>query len=97
MATLVLVEAEVIPERLDHLQGMLKAGLQDTRKFPGCIDLTAYTNLDSGTHFVMVEHWESKADYLKYYQWREDAGVIDQLQACFVGKPSIRFFDALDV
>ncbi len=95
MATLVLVEVDVKQDKIEALSAMLKAGFPHTRAFDGCIDLHAYLN-DNGKTFVMVEYWDSKAHYMKYYKWREESGALDQLQACFDGEVSIRFFDQID-
>jgi len=95
MSTLVLVEVTVKPERKDILLKMLRDGLPHTRGFDGCTDIQAYFH-EEENRFVMVEHWQSKAHYMKYYRWREDSGALDQLQSCFDGEASIRFFDPVD-
>ena len=96
MTTLVLVEVAVLAAKKQTLIKMLASGFVDTRAFDGCINIQAYFNEDEQT-FVMVEHWQSKAHYLKYYQWRERTGALDELQSCFDGDARIRFFEPIEI
>ncbi len=95
MSVLVQVEVEVKPERLEALKAMLKQGFPHTREFAGCQAITAYLNEDGKT-MVVVEHWDSKAHYQRYYDWREQSGALEQLASCFQTPANIRYFDAID-
>ncbi|MEM1204177.1 MAG: antibiotic biosynthesis monooxygenase [Acidobacteriota bacterium] len=92
MTIMVKVEAVAQPEKTTELVRMLQRGFPHTRAAPGCHDLTAYLNED-GVSLVVIEHWESKAHYQSYLDWRTETGAIDALGALLQGPLEIRFFE----
>lgn len=97
MSILVLLEARAKADRIDELCQLLRDRFPETRAFDGCRDIVAYRDADDERSFVFVEHWASKDDYLKYFAWRTETGVIAQLVSTLDGAPSIRYFDAVGV
>ena len=96
MAILVQLEANVKPECVEELIGMIKQRFPETRAYDGCQEIIAYLN-DDGHTMVFVEQWDSKEHYQKYFDWREETGVLAELGALLQDPPNIRFFDAIDV
>ena len=45
---------------------------------------------------VLVEQWQSRAHYEKYFAWREETGAMAQLGDALVAPPSLRYLDPTD-
>lgn len=93
MACTVILEVKLKKEHVADMAEGFKALFPDTRSHDGCIDLYATQNQDDPQNFVIVETWESREKYEKYFAWRVETGVIDQMKANLEGDLSIRFFD----
>jgi quinol monooxygenase YgiN len=50
-------------------------------------------NQDDPTNFIFVEQWDSRQHYERYFAWRQETGVLDQLAGMIRGQASFRFFD----
>ena len=90
MSVLVFVDLKLKPEDTPKMIDFLKGVVSDTRSYDGCQDITIYAE-DNGEGVVMVEHWDSKAHYEKYLNWRIETGVMDKLGAMLSAEPIIRF------
>ena len=97
MAVMVLVEVQAKPDRLAELQEHMRGGLGDTRSYDGCTGLTTYINQDDDCNMVLVEAWESRAQYDKYLAWRQETGFLDKITEMLASEPSIRFYDQSDL
>lgn len=93
MACTVLLELKVKPECIDDVIAGFAGMLPETRQFEGCIDVYAHQDQDEPTTIVLVEQWESRAAYEKYFAWRTETGVIAALGAWVSAPPSVRYFD----
>jgi quinol monooxygenase YgiN len=53
--------------------------------------------MDDPQNFAIVETWESREKYEKYFDWRVETGVIEQVKGMLVEGTDInlRFFDRL--
>jgi len=96
MSVVVTLECKAKAGSMDELKSTLSSVLPDTRTFDGCHGVVAYTDQDDGDAVFLIEHWDSRAHYEKYFQWRVDTGAIDALGALLAGPPTIRYFDAFD-
>ena len=52
---------------------------------------------DDPTNFAFVELWDSRQHYQRYFAWRQQQGVLDQLATMVDGAASFRFFDIIGV
>jgi quinol monooxygenase YgiN len=95
MTCTVLLEVRVKKEFVDGMAAGYKALFPDTRSFPGCIELFANQNQDDPQNFVIVETWESRAAYEKYFAWRVETGVIAAVNEQIEGELSLRYFDRI--
>jgi len=95
MACTVLLEIRLKPEFVDGMAEGFKALFPDTRSYDGCIGLYASQNLDDPQNFVIVEVWESREKYEKYFAWRTETGVIADVKSQIEGELSVRFFDMI--
>ena len=81
----------------DELEALLREELHHTRAYDGCEGLTIHRNTDDPNNLVMVEYWETREHYEKYFKWREDRGDLEKLGAMVAGPPNIRFFTIVGV
>lgn len=97
MACQVILELRTKEDCADKARSWFKNVLPDTREFDGCIGLYLVKNQDDPLNFVIIEQWDTRAQYEKYLAWRTERGDIDALVDMIDGEPSIRFFDYLQV
>lgn len=95
MTCTVVLELKVKKENVDGMAEGFKGLFPDTRSYDGCIDLWASQNQDDPQNFIIVERWESREKYEKYFAWRTERGDIDNLGSMLEGEPSLRYFDAI--
>jgi quinol monooxygenase YgiN len=97
MTCTVVLEIRVKPEHADGMSEAFKGLFPDTRSYDGCIGLYATRNMDDPQNFAIVETWESREKYEKYFDWRVETGVIEQVKGMLVEGTDInlRFFDRL--
>jgi quinol monooxygenase YgiN len=95
MACTVVLEFTLKPEHVDGIAEAFKGLLPDTRSYDGCIDVYPAKNLDDSQNFVVVETWESREKYEKYFAWRTERGEIEMMESMMEGELSLRFFDRI--
>lgn len=95
MTCTVILEIRVKPEFVDGMAAGFKGLFPDTRSFPGCIELFASQNQDDRQNFVIVETWESRAAYEKYFAWRVETGAIAALGQQIEGEVNLRYLDRI--
>ncbi len=93
MAVTVLLELKIKPDKVQDTLAGLAALLPSTRTYEGCIEVYAHQDQDDPTTIVAIEKWDSRKAYEKYFAWRTETGVMDQLAAWISAPPSIRYFD----
>jgi len=96
MTCTVLLEVKAKAGTGDDLVGVFKQILPDTRAYEGCISVDVHQNQDDTDVVVLVEQWQTRAHYEKYFAWREETGVVAQLVERIDGPPSLRYFDPTD-
>jgi len=79
MTCMVLLELKAKAGTGETLVGVFKQILPETRAYDGCIGVDVYRNQDDKDVVVLVEQWESRAKYEKYFAWREETGAIAQM------------------
>ncbi len=95
MTCTVVLEVRVKKEHVDSMAAGFKGSFPDTRSFEGCIDLYATQSMDDPQSFVIVETWESRPAYEKYFAWRVARGDIDNMKAIIEGDISLRYLERL--
>ena len=96
MACTVLLEIQVKPDQVDTIKQVFKDILGDTRAYDGCQGVEVTQNNDDPTNIVLVEKWDTRAHYEKYFAWRQETGAIDALGDMLAAPPSLRYFDPVD-
>lgn len=95
MTCTILLEVRARPEHADGMAASFKELFPDTRSFDGCIGLYATRNLDDPLNFVIVETWESRSKYEKYFAWRVERGDIERFSAMIEGAIELRYMDRI--
>ena len=93
MTCLVHIEFRAREESIDKMLGWLREILPDTRGRDGCVSVSVTRNQDDPLNFAFVELWDSRAHYERYFAWREETGVLEELATMVDGEASFRFFD----
>ncbi len=96
MSIRVLLEASVKSDDVSNMKSYLAEIFPGTRSYPGCQGIDAFFNTEDTANMVLVEHWDSRADFEKYLGWRTETGVMDKLGGMLAGPPSIRYFQRTD-
>ncbi|MEM1189471.1 MAG: antibiotic biosynthesis monooxygenase [Pseudomonadota bacterium] len=96
MSCTVLLEVTAQSGRGQELVGVFASILGDTRAFDGCKGVNVVVNEDEVENVVLIESWESRAHYEKYFAWRQERGDLDTLGALLAAPPSVRFFSSAD-
>lgn len=97
MTCLVHIEFRAKQGCADQLLGWLRDILPDTRCREGCVSVSVTRNQDDPNNFAFVELWDSRQHYERYFAWRQQQGVLDQLATMVEGEASFRFFDIIGV
>ena len=96
MAVKVLLELKAKPGTGDSLLETFRSILPDTRVYDGCIGVDVLRGQDDKDTLVLVETWESRAHYEKYFAWRQETGLVARLGEAVAGPPNLRYFDVAD-
>jgi len=97
MSVTVLVDMQIKPEAVEEMKSLLKKILPDTRAYDGCQSVDIYGNVDDSGNLVFYERWDSRKHHESYNAWRSKSGILDQTAAWLAGRPSIRYFERIDV
>ncbi len=97
MAVKVLLELKAQPGKGAELLDMFRQILPDTRAYDGNIGIETLQNQDEPEVLVLVETWETRPHYERYFAWRQESGTVSQLGALLAGPPSLRYFDETGV
>ena len=93
MSITILLDLKAAPGSIDKLKDLFVEILPDTRAYEGCEGLEVHLNQDDGDNLVLVEHWQSRPHYEKYFAWRQETGLLDRLGPLLGAPPSVRFLD----
>lgn len=96
MAVKILLELKAKPGTGGELLAIFREILPDTRAYDGCLGIETLRGQDDSDTLVIVETWESRAHYEKYFAWRQETGLVDRLGAHVAGPPGLRYFDIAD-
>ena len=93
MSVTILLDLKAAPGSIDKLKDVFVEILPDTRTYDGCEGLDVHLNQDDGDNLVIVERWQSRPHYEKYFAWRQETGLLDRLGPLLGAPPSVRFLD----
>ena len=93
MSITVLLDLKAQSGSMDTLKQLFVEILPDTRKFEGCEGLEVLINQDDGENLILVERWQSRQQYEKYFAWRQESGLLDRLGPLLAAPPGLRYLD----
>ena len=96
MTASVLLEGVLKDGEREGFTALLTEKFKVTRTFDGfqTIDLTY--NVEDPSNWVITERWDSKEDYQKYLQFRQEDGTLDEVASVCRDAPSVRIFDIVE-
>ena len=83
---------QATPGTGDELIAFLGAILPETRAHEGCTSVVTLRNSDDADNVVVVEVWESRAQYENYLAWQRARGTSNRFKAGLAEPPTIRHF-----
>ncbi len=89
MSCVVLMEAKIIPEKLDDcIKLLVENRLKDTKVYDGCE--TCYGSVDKDKSIVFIwSQWSSVEHWEKYFAWRQERGDFGELSSFFSEEPRV--------
>ena len=97
MGVVVVLNLQFEPGRLEEFMSFVKEILPDTLAFDGCREITFNADQDDADRLLVVEQWDSRPHYERYFSWRAENGVIDALNQMLVTPVRPRYFDRRDL
>ena len=96
MTVSVLLEGHLIDGERDGFTALLTEKFKLTKTFDGFQKIDLTYNVEDPNNWVITELWDSKEDYQKYLQFRQDDGTLDEVASICEDAPSVRIFDIVD-
>ncbi|UCH47737.1 MAG: antibiotic biosynthesis monooxygenase [Betaproteobacteria bacterium] len=93
MSVTLLLDLKAAPGSINDLKQLFVEVLPDTRAYDGCEGLEVHINQDDGDNLILLERWQSRPHYEKYFAWRQETGLIDRLGPLLGAPPNIRYLD----
>jgi quinol monooxygenase YgiN len=95
MPVRIIIDLQVQPGKGDELVALFKEVVPGTRGFDGCIECSVWRNREDTDQLSIVEAFESREVYDRYFAWRSSTGVLERLGALLAPTPPMRmrFFD----
>ena len=89
MSCVILMEAKVIPEKLDDcIKLLVENRLEDTKAYDGCE--TCYGSVDREKSIVTIwSQWSTVEHFEKYFDWRKERGDFAELSSFFTEEPKM--------
>ena len=96
MTVSVLLEGFLKEGERDGFTALLTEKFKVTRTFDGfqTIDLTY--NVEDPSNWVITELLDTKEEYQKYLQFRQEDGTLDEVASVCRDAPSVRIFDIVE-
>lgn len=86
---LVTLELHFTPGAIEPFVAGLPSLLEQTRRQPGFVAIAAHRHHDDADRLILVERWNSVADYRRYLQMRIASGLFTELGAILAAPPRI--------
>lgn len=74
----------------------LNKNIPNVRAFEGCSSVKLYFN-DSTNEMIITENWKSNEHHSNYIKFISENGVMKKLASYLQNKPTIKYYDILDI
>lgn len=81
MTCQVILEMIVKEGRYDELRSWLIENLPGTPAFECNVSVEPVRDQDDPRKLFLLEKWESRAHFERYVTWRDETGILDELDA----------------
>lgn len=96
MAVCVTIDLSVDPARVDEFLALIKSVAPDTRAYDGCQLFDIWRDQDVPGRVLFYEIWDSRPQQEKYFAWRGETGLVDQIGPFMTAPPVISYYDKFD-
>jgi len=91
----ITLELTHAPGKGDEVDAFLTSILPDTRAYKGCRWVHAYRHHTDEHRVILIEEWDSVADYEAYFAWRNENNSLAPLIAMLAAPPKLDFWPTL--
>jgi quinol monooxygenase YgiN len=81
-----------VPGKAKEVDDFFVAILPDTRAYKGCRSVHAYRHRTDENRMILIEEWDSLADYDAYFAWRNSSGTLAALIPLLAGAPQVDYW-----
>jgi quinol monooxygenase YgiN len=78
------------------MKAVLGEALPHTRAYDGCQGVDCVENADDPNNLIIIDKWESRAQYDKYAAWRAESDPAGAFMAMLESEPSTRICRPVD-
>ena len=96
MTVSVLLEGTLKDGERDGFTALLTEKFKLTKTFAGIQPKDLTYNEENPNNWVITELWDSKEDYEKYLQFRQEDGTFDEVVSVCTDLPSVGIVDIVD-
>ena len=96
MTVSVLLEGFLKEGERDGFTALLTEKFKVTRTFHGVQTIDLTYNVEDPSNWVITELWDTKEEYQKYLQFRQEDGTLDEVASVCRDAPSVRIFDIVE-
>ena len=96
MTVSVLLEGFLKEGERDGFTALLTEKFKVTRTFDGFQTIDMTYNVEDPSNWVITELWDTKEEYQKYLQFRQEDGTLDEVASVCRDAPSVRIFDIVE-
>ena len=90
---IVTLELVLKPEVVEDFCRQIPETLEETRVFPGFVDITIRQHADDPNRIIFVEQWETRAAYEAYIAFRTESGMLEQMAAALTEPPRTEYWE----
>ena len=92
----VVLSFKVKSDTQKEFMKFLEKNVPNVRAFEGCSSVKLYFD-ESNKEMIITENWLSKEHHGRYIQFISKNGVMEGLISYLDGKPSIKYYEILDI
>lgn len=88
----VTIVLDMKPEAADRICATFPSLFEKTRTFSGFRCITLRRSASEPNKAILLEEWDSEADYEAYRSWRDQSGTLDDIVDGFAAYPEVNLW-----